>query len=73
MAKPNTSSAVTSSTRKTPRIFAVSSMWKKASRIMIASVPNSNTQTGMSTPNQSLMVVLAKYAVTPVTPAAKSV
>ena len=30
-----------------------------------------NTQTGMSTPNQSSIVVLAKYAVTPVTPAEK--
>ena len=30
-----------------------------------------NTQTGMSQPNQSLNVALAKYAVTPVTPAAK--
>ena len=59
--------------RKTPRIFAVSSMWKKASTTMIPSVPNSHTQTGMSTPNQSLNVVLAKYAVTPVTPAEKIV
>ena len=40
---------------------------------MIASVPNSQTQTGMSTLNQSLNVAFAKYAVTPVTPAAKSV
>ena len=68
---PNVSSATSSSTRKTPRIFAVSSMWKKANMIIAASVPNSNTQTGMSTPIQSSIVVLAKYAVTPVTPAEK--
>ena len=68
---PNVSSAISSSTRKTPRILAVSSMWKKANRIIAASVPNSNTQTGMSTPNQSSIVVFAKYAVTPVTPAEK--
>ena len=48
-------------------------MWKKASVTMIAIVPNSHTQTGMSAPNQSLKVVFAKYAVTPVTPAAKIV
>ena len=59
--------------RKTPRILAVSSMWKKASVTMIAIVPNSHAQTGMSTPIQSLTVVFAKYAVTPVTPAAKMV
>ncbi len=40
---------------------------------MIPSVPNSQTQTGMSTENQSLNVAFAKYAVTPVTPAAKIV
>ena len=68
---PNVSSASSSSTRKTPRILAVSSMWKKANMIIAASVPNSNTQTGMSTPNQSSIVVLAKYAVTPVTPAGR--
>ena len=57
---PNVSSEMSSSTRKNPRNFAVSSMWKNANMTIAATVPNSNTQTGMSTPNQSLIVLLAK-------------
>ena len=63
------SSAATSATSATPRMRAVISMWKNVKAVIRPIVPNRKTQTGTSTPNHSLIVELAKYAVTPVTAA----
>ena len=53
-------SAASSSIRKTPRIFAVSSMWKKARVAMTATPTTSTAQTGGPQPIQSWSVVFTK-------------
>ena len=59
-AKPKISRPMSSVTRKTPRIFDVSSMWNHDSAVMIARKMIMNTQAGMSMLNHSLKLVDAK-------------
>ena len=60
MAKPKISSPMSSVTRKTPRIFEVSSMWNHDRAVMIARKMIMNTQAGMLMLNHSLKLVDAK-------------
>ena len=62
-------STASSAMRAMPSTRAVTSTWKNMNAVIRMMVPNRKIQTGISQPNHSIRLALAKYAVTPVTAA----
>ena len=56
----NTSSAINSQIRATPRMRAVSSIWKNVSAAITMIVPNRKIHTGIDAPVHASIVVTAK-------------